>query len=66
MNTQSPTVQSRDRDRIRETGATGHTASADRPGTTRHTSRVGGARILRRWSVAELIARAGGAPRAFA
>lgn len=27
---------------------------------------VSGARILRRWSVSDLIARAGGAPRAFA
>jgi hypothetical protein len=38
-------------------------ASPDRPDAARQ---VGGARILRRWSVAELIARAGGAPRAFA
>ena len=35
----------------------------DRPDATRQ---VNGARILRRWSVADLIARAGGAPRAFA
>ena len=66
MNTQSPTVPSPDRDRIRESGTTDHTTSAERPGTKRHTNRAGGARILRRWSVAELIARAGGAPRAFA
>lgn len=38
-------------------------ASPDRPDARRQ---VGGARILRRWSVAELIARAGGAPRAIA
>jgi hypothetical protein len=37
--------------------------SPDRPDARRQ---VGGARILRRWSVAELIARAGGAPRAIA
>jgi hypothetical protein len=49
----------------------GHAATpqATSPGssdTTRSASGVGGARILRRWSVADLIARAGGAPRAFA
>jgi hypothetical protein len=38
-------------------------ASTDHPNTT---NQAGGARILRRWSVADLIARAGGAPRAFA
>jgi hypothetical protein len=38
--------------------------SPDRPESARHPS--GGAQILRRWSVADLIARAGGAPRAFA
>lgn len=38
-------------------------ASPDRPDTGR---RVSGARILRRWSVSDLIARAGSAPRAFA
>jgi hypothetical protein len=41
-------------------------ASADRPDTTRPVGGVGEARILRRWSVADLIARAGGAPRAIA
>lgn len=30
------------------------------------TRPAGGARVLRRWSVTDLIARAGGAPRAFA
>jgi hypothetical protein len=38
-------------------------ASPDRTDTRRPVS---GARILRRWSVSDLIARAGGAPRAFA
>jgi hypothetical protein len=37
--------------------------SPDRPAPGRQAP---GARILRRWSVADLIARAGGAPRAFA
>jgi hypothetical protein len=37
--------------------------SSDRPDTTRQAP---GARILRRWSVTDLIATAGGAPRAFA
>jgi hypothetical protein len=37
--------------------------SSDRPDPGRPAS---GARILRRWSVADLIATAGGAPRAFA
>jgi hypothetical protein len=41
-------------------------ASPARPDATRQGGGVGGARILRRWSVADLIARAGGAPRAFA
>jgi hypothetical protein len=43
-------------------------ASADRsePDGTRQPGGVGGARILRRWSVADLIARADGAPRAMA
>lgn len=40
--------------------------SSDRPDTTRQAPGVGGARILRRWSVTDLIATAGGAPRAFA
>jgi hypothetical protein len=38
-------------------------ASSDRPDPRRQAP---GARILRRWSVADLIATAGGAPRAFA
>ena len=42
------------------------TASPDRPAATRDAGGVAGARILRRWSVADLIARAGGAPRAIA
>ena len=46
-----------------DTAATPAAASPDRPDPRRQT---GGARILRRWSVADLIARAGGAPRAFA
>jgi hypothetical protein len=41
-------------------------ASPDRPEATRQVGRVGGARILRRWSVADLIARAGRAPRPIA
>jgi hypothetical protein len=41
-------------------------ASPDRPDATRQAGGVGGARILRRWSVADLIARAGGPPRAIA
>jgi hypothetical protein len=40
--------------------------SPDRPEAARQAGGVGGARILRRWSVADLIARAGGAPRTFA
>ncbi|HEX3688817.1 MAG TPA: hypothetical protein VHV28_03945 [Solirubrobacteraceae bacterium] len=40
-----------------------NTDSPDHPEATRQ---AGGARILRRWSVTDLIARAGGAPRAFA
>jgi hypothetical protein len=44
-------------------------ASPDRPDATREVGGVGGvggARVLRRWSVTDLIARAGGAPRAMA
>jgi hypothetical protein len=41
-------------------------ASPDRHDATHQVGGVGGARILRRWSVADLIARAGGAPRAIA
>jgi hypothetical protein len=33
---------------------------------TGQADRAGGGQILRRWSVTDLIARAGGAPRAFA
>jgi hypothetical protein len=40
--------------------------SRDRTDGTREPGGVGGARILRRWSVADLIARADGAPRAMA
>jgi hypothetical protein len=43
--------------------ATPHATSPDRPAAA-HQGR--GARILRRWSITDLIARAGGAPRAFA
>ena len=42
---------------------------AERLDATRQAAREvgrGGARVLRRWSVTDLIARAGGAPRAFA
>ena len=42
------------------------TVSSDRQDPRRPAPGVGGARILRRWSVADLIATAGGAPRAFA
>ncbi len=41
-------------------------ASPDRPDATRDKGDTGGARVLRRWSVTDLIARAGGAPRAMA
>jgi hypothetical protein len=40
--------------------------SSDHSDPRRQAPGVGGARILRRWSVADLIATAGGAPRAFA
>jgi hypothetical protein len=40
--------------------------SSDRPDATRQAPGVGGARILRRWSVTDLIATASRAPRAFA
>ena len=40
--------------------------SSDRLDSERQAGGAGEARILRRWSVADLIARAGGAPRAFA
>ena len=41
-------------------------ASPDRRHAPRQVGGVGGARVLRRWSVSDLIARAGGAPRAIA
>ena len=63
--------------RVRRRSAAGHApgqdhaaapvaASPDRPDAARQAGGVGGARILRRWSVTDLIARAGGAPRAIA
>jgi hypothetical protein len=82
MNTQSIHIQSDNRDleprahrlRVRrrqaatltrgqDANAARGAASGDRPNATHQG---GGARILRRWSVSDLIARAGGAPRAFA
>jgi hypothetical protein len=57
MNKQSLKIHSANEDRLPKS------TSTDRPDATR---RAAGARILRRWSVADLIARAGGAPRAFA
>jgi len=54
---------------IRDLTAATKTASSDRLDAALQTAREGvqgGARILRRWSVAELIARAAGTPRAFA
>jgi hypothetical protein len=65
MTTQSIKTQSHSRERA----AAPKAAPAERLDATLQTAREGvrsGARILRRWSVAELIARAGGAPRAFA
>jgi hypothetical protein len=47
----------------RNTAAAPEAASLYRPDTRRPVS---GARILRRWSVSDLIARAWGTPRAFA
>jgi hypothetical protein len=41
-------------------------ARAANPDRAYASRKVSGARILRRWSVSDLIARAGGAPRAFA
>lgn len=65
MTAQSHTLQFPARDR--KPGATRRrAASPDRPDATRQVRGAGGARILRRWSVAELIARAAVAPRAFA
>jgi hypothetical protein len=49
-----------------EAGTAPSADSRDRPDRTRRAPAVSGARILRRWSVTDLIARAGGAPRAFA
>ncbi len=57
MNKKSFKIQSANDDRVPKSSST------DRSDATR---RVSGARVLRRWSVAELIARAAGAPRAFA
>ena len=59
MNTHTIAIQSPDR-RVPQAD------SPDRPDTKRQAAAAGAARILRRWSVADLIARAGGAPRAFA
>lgn len=50
----------------RDSTATRRTESQDRRDATPQAGGVGQARILRRWSVTDLIARAGGAPRAFA
>jgi hypothetical protein len=40
--------------------------SPDRADANRRAAGAGAGQILRRWSVTDLIARAGGAPRAFA
>jgi hypothetical protein len=58
MSTQSISIHSPERDLIRRPAVASDRADAAR--------QARGARILRRWSVSELIARAGGAPRAFA
>jgi hypothetical protein len=58
MSTQSISIQSPDGDMTAELAV-----ASDRPDAARQAR---GARILRRWSVSDLIARAGGAPRAFA
>jgi hypothetical protein len=74
MNTQTITTQSPDTNASREStvrrlrvnrrsAPAPDAVSADR---TEARRQAGGARILRRWSVADLIASAGGAPRAFA
>jgi hypothetical protein len=74
MSTQAITLHSPDTNAPRESTTrrlrvgrrsmtTPNAVSPDRPDAGRP---VGGARILLRWSVADLIARAGGAPRAFA
>jgi hypothetical protein len=74
MNTHTITTQSPDTNVPREstarrirvsrrTATMPEAVSSGRPEARRQT---GGARILRRWSVADLIASAGGAPRAFA
>lgn len=65
MATQSLVTQPHTRDLVPKPKPT----PADRLDATRQAAREvgrGGARILRRWSVTDLIARAGGAPRAFA
>ncbi|HXD66019.1 MAG TPA: hypothetical protein VNV17_15460 [Solirubrobacteraceae bacterium] len=78
MNTQSVPTQSPNRNlerrvqrmlgRRREPAAlaAGQNDAATSPDRTDTRRPVSGARILRRWSVSDLIARAGGAPRAFA
>jgi hypothetical protein len=78
MNTQSVPSQSPNRNlerrvqrmlgRRREPAAlaAGQNDAAASPDRTDTRRPVSGARILRRWSVSDLIARAGGAPRAFA
>ena len=70
MSTQSISIQSPNAERIPESAArrvrVRRRPAAVSPDRREATGQVGGARILRRWSVAELIARAGGAPRAFA
>jgi hypothetical protein len=48
------------------TAAPSAASSPDRPDAARQVGGVGGARILRRWSVSDLIARAAGAPSAIA
>ncbi|HEY2318349.1 MAG TPA: hypothetical protein VGH67_08635 [Solirubrobacteraceae bacterium] len=66
MATPSTHIESPDRNL---TPSAPRTTSPDRPDATRPGGRVGGVgrvRVLRRWSVADLIARAGGVPRAFA
>jgi hypothetical protein len=50
----------------RDTATRGATESSDHPAATPQARGVGQARVLRRWRVTDLIARAGGAPRVFA
>jgi hypothetical protein len=65
MNTHANHTQSRNEDRPAESAGR-RIRVRPRADAPRQVSGVGGARILRRWSVSELIARAAGAPRAFA